>query len=276
MDMKSWIFSVLLLATSAEAFTQKGLEMGGWIGAAHYFGDLNNLYRLNEPGLAFGLTGRYNFDSRISARLQLNYLRIGGTDALSRNAFDLRRNLNFYSNLIEIAPVIEFNFFPLKHGSKEDFITPYMYAGISVFHFNPKTDFNGEAVSLRELGTEGQLPGQEYNEISSAWLIGGGLKLDLSYSWSLNFDLGYRATKTDYLDDVSGFYPDYTELLINRGDLAVQLSDRSVADDDFPKIGTPGTQRGDHKDHDAYISFGLNLIYYFGKLRCPDISYPGR
>ncbi len=276
MDFRKWIIASLLLIASFDLFSQKGLELGGWVGAAHYFGDLNNLYRLNEPGLAFGLTGRYNFDSRISARLQINYLRVGGSDVFSQNAFDLRRNLDFFSNLIEVAPVMEFNFFPLKHGSKEDFITPYMYAGISVFHFNPKTHFNGEVVSLRELGTEGQLPGQEYNEISSAWLIGGGLKVDISYSWSLNFDIGYRATKTDYLDDVSGFYPDYTELLINRGDLAVQLSDRSVANSDFAKIGTPGMQRGDHKDHDAYISFGLNLIYYFGRLRCPDISYPGR
>lgn len=254
--------------------SQIGYEAGGWIGAAHYFGDLNNLYRVNEPGLAGGLIGRYNFDTRLSLRMQLNYLRVRGSDAKSTNAFDLRRNLSFYSNIIEVAPAIEFNFFSLKHGSKDEYITPYMYVGFSVFHFSPKAELNGQTYSLRELGTEGQLPGQEYNEIGTSWLIGGGVKFDLNYYWSVNIDLGYRATNTDYLDDVSGFYPDYNELRINRGDIAVALADRSVANVDQQKIGVTGTQRGDSREKDAYISLGINLVYYFGKLRCPEISTP--
>lgn len=271
-SLKIFLFSGLLLPVVL--FSQKGYEIGGWLGAAHYFGDLNNLYRINEPGLAGGLTGRYNFDSRLSLKMQLNFLRIRGKDSKSTNAFDLRRNLSFYSNVIEIAPAIEFNFFSLKHGSRDDYITPYMYAGFSVFHFSPRAELNGQTYSLRELGTEGQLPGQEYNEITTAWLIGGGVKLDLSYRWSLNFDLGYRLANTDYLDDVSGFYPDYNELRIIHGDIAVALADRSVANIDQQKIGTTGTQRGDARENDAFISLGINLMYYFGKLRCPDLSTP--
>lgn len=271
----SKIATLLLLFLSInKSQSQKGLEIGPWVGIAHYFGDLNNLYRLNEPDLALGLTGRYNFDSRLSAKLQLNFIKLKGNDKYSNNAFDLRRNLSFFSNVIEIAPSLEFNFFSLIHGSKEHYISPYMYAGFSIFHFQPKTNFNGESVSLRELGTEGQIPGQEYNEISSAWLIGGGIKFDLNASWSLNIDLGYRLAATDYLDDVSGFYPDYTELLINRSQLAVDLSDRSMELNGQSKIGTPGTQRGDQKESDSFATLGVNLIYYFGKLRCPPISYP--
>lgn len=206
--------------------------------------------------------------------MQINYLQIKGDDQYSKNAFDLRRNLNFFSNIIEIAPAIEFNFFTLKHGSKDQFITPYMFGGFSVFHYNPKTDYNGETYALREMGTEGQLPGQEYNEISTAWLIGGGVKWDVSHTWSVNIDLGYRATNTDYLDDVSSFFPDYTELRINRGDIAVELADRSIVTPDQQKIGITGTQRGDSKESDAFLSLGINLVYYFGKLRCPDISTP--
>jgi len=254
---------------------QKGLELGAWLGASHYFGDLNNLYAINEPGLAFGLTGRYNFDTRLSTRLQLNYHRIAGDDVHSRNAFDQRRNLRFYSDVIEIAPCVEFNFFPLVHGSKEQFASPYVYVGLSVFHYNPKATLQGETYALRDFGTEGQLPGQEYNEISSAWLLGFGIKVDISYSWSLNIDLGYRMTRTDFLDDVSGYYPDYTELAINRDPIAVALADRSIPDPDKPAIGIPGSQRGDHNENDQFVSLGVNLVYYFGKLRCPPISYPG-
>ncbi|MBK6545330.1 MAG: outer membrane beta-barrel protein [Saprospiraceae bacterium] len=274
MQFKILIYSSLFLFLPLLSTSQKGFELGAWLGAAHYFGDLNNLYRLNEPGVAGGLIGRYNYNTRVSTRLQLNYMRIRGNDSKSSNAFDLRRNLSFFSDIIEVAPSMEFNFFTLKHGSKDNYITPYMYAGFSVFYFSPKTHYNGELISLRTLGTEGQIPGQEYNEISTSWLIGGGVKMDVSANWSINVDLGYRAARTDFLDDVSGFYPDYTELRANRGDLAVELSDRSIAGTDQSKIGVSGSQRGDSKEKDAFVSFGINLLYYFGRLRCPEISTP--
>lgn len=272
-----WTYMIIALCCSTNStaiMAQKGVELGPWVGTSHYFGDLNNLYGIHEPGIAFGFTSRYNFDTRVSARLQLNYHRIAGNDIHSRNAFDLRRNLNFRSDVFEIAPCFEFNFFPLIHGSKEHFASPYLYAGFSIFHYAPKTDYQGETYSLRELGTEGQLPGQEYNEIGSAWLLGGGVKIDIGPAWSLNIDLGYRMTRTDYLDDVSTYYPDYTELAINRGPVAVALADRSVPDPALPEIGITGSQRGDHNEKDQFVSFGVNLIYYFGKLRCPDLSYP--
>lgn len=274
MVKRSCFYSIVILFSPLILKAQKGFEVGAWAGVAHYFGDLNNLYRINEPGLAGGLIGRYNYDTRLSTRLQLNYLRIRGNDSKSSNAFDLRRNLSFYSNIIEIAPAMEINFLTLKHGSRDNFISPYMYAGFSVFYFSPKAKYNGQTISLRALGTEGQLPGQEYKEISSSWLIGGGVKMDLNAIWSINVDLGYRAAATDYLDDVSGFYPDYTELANNRGLLAVDLSDRSVAGPDVQKIGLSGTQRGDSKESDAFLSLGINLVYYFGKLRCPALSTP--
>ncbi len=273
MPLRKFLLNVILWLPLV-ASSQKGFEVGVWAGSAQYFGDLNNLYRLNEPGLAAGVLGRYNYNTRISTKLQLNYLRLRANDSKSTNAFDLRRNLSFFSNVIEIAPSMEFNFFNLKHGSRDEHLTPYLMGGFSVFYFSPKTNYQGEVYSLRELGTEGQVPGQEYNEISTAWLVGGGVKFDLNAIWSINIELAYRKTRTDFLDDVSGFYPDYVELQNNRGDIAVQLADRSVATTDFPKIGQSGTQRGDSNDKDAFASLGINLVYYFGKLRCPDLSTP--
>ncbi|MDQ3142984.1 MAG: DUF6089 family protein [Bacteroidota bacterium] len=265
---------VIVCGGYKQVISQKGAEAGIWIGAAHYFGDLNNLYRLNEPGLAIGTTLRYNFNTRLSARIQFNYFRLRAHDTKSSNAFDVRRNLNFFSDNFEAAPSLEFNFFTYRHGSDDAFITPYMFAGLSFFHFKPKTEYQNEIVSLRELGTEGQLPGSEYASISGAWLIGGGVKLDLSYRWSLNFDLGYRSSFTDYLDDVSTVYPNASELLSAHGPIAVELSDRSIPGLNNEKMGKPGFQRGDSNDKDAYVTFGVNLVYFFGRLPCPPISIP--
>lgn len=266
--------NILFVTTIDRIYSQRGLELGAWIGTAQYFGDLNNLYRMNEPGLAAGGIGRYNFNNRTSVRAQLNYERIRASDSKSSNNYDHRRNLSFYSNIIEVAPALEFNFFHYKHGSRTEFYTPYLYCGYSFFYFNPKTKINNQIVSLRELGTEGQLIGQEYYSISGAWLIGSGLKFDLNYRWSINVDIGYRAAATDFLDDVSGVYPNYSELKSTRGDLAVLLADRSLPDENNVKLGISGHQRGDARDRDAFMTIGINLVYFFGKLRCPEISDP--
>lgn len=265
---------LVIILSMSYANAQRGMEAGFWLGGAHYFGDLNNLYRLNEPGLAGGATARFNFNHRLSVRGQLNYARVRAHDNKSTNAFDLRRNLSFYSNILEFAPAVEINFFKYHHGTKEKGFTPYLYGGYSFFYFNPKTKLDAKTYSLRELGTEGQLVGQEYYTIAGAWLIGGGIKFDLNYRWSINVDLGYRATTTDYLDDVHGVYPDYSELLSARGNIAVLLADRSVPDESNIKMGTEGYQRGDSRDKDTYVTCGVNLIYFFGRLKCPPLSYP--
>ncbi len=262
------------LALHQDLLAQKGVEVGTWAGSAFYFGDLNNLYRFNEPGLCGGLIGRYNFNSRLSARVQLNYLRLRASDEKSNNSYDRRRNLSFFSDLFELAPALELNFFTFTHGSKDQFVTPYMYGGFSVFQFNPKTKYLGKVYALRNLGTEGQVVGEEYNAITTAWLVGGGVKLDLNYRWSLNFDIGYRNASNDYIDDVSKVYPNYTELAKVRGPIAVALADRSIPDANNEKMGKTGFQRGNSKDHDAYLSAGINLVYFFGRLNCPQISVP--
>jgi hypothetical protein len=76
------------------------------------------------------------------------------------------------------------------------------------------------------------------------------------------------------LDDVSTTYPDREDLLRDRGEIAVALSDRSVEIDGFDgsTIGEPGTQRGNSNTNDSYIMFGVGILYYFGDLKCPTPS----
>jgi hypothetical protein len=90
---------------------QKGYELGGWVGGAVYYGDLNTTLWPRKPGLAAGLTARYNFNTRVSLRSSLNFGRIAGDDALSDNNFERNRNLSFRSNIFDLTSGIEFNFF---------------------------------------------------------------------------------------------------------------------------------------------------------------------
>jgi len=251
----------------------QGLEVGPWAGASFYLGDLNTNWRLNRPNLAGGFAARYNFNNRIAVRASLNYGQIEAYDSDSNNPFERIRNLSFQSDIFEGTGQIEFNFLPYVHGSQEYFFTPYVFAGISVFNYQPMAETDdGELVSLRELGTEGQLRGQEYLTLSSALAYGIGIKWDINFEWSLDVFLSARNTNTDYLDDVSTIYPDQSDLLRTRGPVALELYDRSLPEGDLGTRDREGEQRGDDTSKDNYFFVGLGINYYFGDVRCPRVN----
>ena len=260
---------LIVLCASIAFFVraQKGLELGGWIGSSHYFGDLKTEFSLNEPGLAIGLAGRYNFNERISAKASLNLGHLRGDDSDSNNTFERERNLSFKSAIVDLSSQLEFNFLPYVHGSSDDFFTPYIFAGLSGFSFSPRTDLNGTTYSLRHFGTEGQPIGEEYGKFSLAINFGLGVKWDINVDWSMNIEVGMRATSTDYIDDVSTIYPDLDLLASTRGQTAADLSNRSIV----PGVGVTGRQRGNSANNDNYVFVGVGIMRYFGQLPCPKI-----
>lgn len=251
---------------------QQGWEAGGWLGTAFYLGDLNTNFDFTRPGPAGGIIARYNFNKRLAFKASANYLQVSADDATSSNPFERARNLNFQSDIFDGTFQFEFNFLSFKHGDKDEFFSPYLFAGFNIFHFNPKTEYQGEMVELRPLGTEGQFRGEEYYSVSGGLAYGFGFKLSLSYEWSLNFELNARSLFTDYLDDVSTVYPDKRELEKLRGPVAVALSDRSgeLGSEINGQIGRRGTQRGNSTNNDTFITLGVGLLYYFGDVRCPE------
>ena len=264
-----------LTPTASAQLEMKGLEIGPWVGASFYLGDLNTDFRLNRPNVAGGFMARYNFNHRLSARISANYGRIEAYDSDSNNPFELNRNLSFQNDILDGTAQFEFNFLPYFHGHKEYNFTPYAFAGISVFRHAPKTVAdNGTTVDLRELNTEGQLRGDTYLTISSALAYGIGFRWDLTYELSMDLSLGVRNAGTDYLDDVSTVYPDVSDLRRSNGQLAVDLSDRSLMlDAEGNRIDRQGEQRGDDTQNDRYIFAGIGINYYFGDVRCPDYGH---
>lgn len=257
-----------LLFFAQNAAGQQGWEVGGWAGVSNYFGDLNTEWRVNRPGPAGGAVARYNFNDRLCVRLGLNYGKISADDADSKNVYQQRRNLSFKSNVFDVSASGEFNFLPYIHGDRDYYYTPYMMAGFTIFRYNPKAKYEGKWEELRPLGTEGQFRGDEYGAFAGAINYGVGLKMDITYRLSFNVELGVRNVWTDYIDDVSGNYPDLEDLRSIRGDLAIALSDRS----EVPKVGLPGRQRGNAKKNDFYAFLGGGLFYYFGDIRCPAVG----
>ena len=141
----NWCFLIpMLWLNSIPLFSQQGLELGGWIGASYYFGDLNTQFDLMHPGPGAGIIGRYNFNTRLCFKLSANYGFIRADDVHSQNAYERRRNINFRSHIGDFSSQLEFNFFPYIHGSQDKNYTPYLFAGFSGFYYNPYAVYNGE------------------------------------------------------------------------------------------------------------------------------------
>lgn len=265
--MKRYLFFLFLLTLGLQADAQK-YEVGGWVGTSMYFGDLNPHFGFKSPGLAGGLIGRINFNPRVSIKGGLNYFRLSADDADSDFPWQQARNLSFKSGVLDGTVQLEFNFLEYIHGDPNAYYTPYIFGGMSMYHFNPKAVLNGETVALQPLGTEGQARNSEYTRTQLAFAYGGGFKFDLNASWSVNVELSARLLFTDYLDDVSGEYPDFDDLEDRRGELAPLLSDRSGEINEFP-VGEPGRQRGDTRGRDHITTFGIGLVYNFASVKCP-------
>lgn len=271
--MKKIVFLFIAFCSFLTVDAQRGFEAGGYVGGAHYFGDLNTNFGLKRPGLSAGVLGRYNFNNRVCFKLSANYGRVSAFDSDSDNSYEQARNLSFFSNVFDGSASLEFNFLPYTHGSTDEFFTPYIFGGFSIINYDPKAELNGETYKLRDFGTEGQFQGEEYYSVTGGVNFGFGFKFDLSYEWSINIELGTRYLFSDYLDDVSTVFPDMDDLRALNGETAVLLSDRSVEIDDLEApIGGAGRQRGNSDNNDSYAILGIGLVYYFGDIRCPEYS----
>lgn len=267
---KQTFYSIFIIAMILGIFhnglsAQKGQEVGGYIGAAHYFGDLNTDYSLNNPGPAFGLVVRQNFNERVSLTSSLNYSRLSASDADAQNNFERTRNLSFFSNTYDASLSLEFNFFTYIHGDRRYYYTPYASMGVTVVKFNPRAELDGTTYDLKDFNTEGQ---DGYGTVSPGLAFAVGFKWDLSYRWSFNAGIKARRLSTDYLDDVSTEYPDLNGLQGGPNGLSAQLSDRSGLDG----FATPGKQRGNSLNNDSYVIVHISVVRFFTQLECPKVS----
>ena len=306
------IIGGLLLASAYDSYGQKYnpanryFSIGGCINAMNYIGDLDPGPSFVSPGIKFtrynfGVTALYRVKPRVSFRGTISWGRIAGSDEKNSNYAEKNinrkyRNLSFRNDIIEVKADVVIDLFENrgKYNKRVDY-TPYLFLGIAYFHHNPKAQTaDGSWVSLRDLSTEGQgLEGgpKKYSLNQIALPIGVGFRYKLAKHLDLAFEIGWRFTTTDYIDDVGGDYFDKEKLRAAKGNLAVTMSDRSAegyAKDqgirDKATLGTDangnvairgygsaGDQRGDRKGRkDVYIITGFHLTYIIpAKVICP-------
>ena len=254
-------------------------EFGIMIGGSTYKGELSaHTFNTDFVHPAFGAFYRHNWDRRWSWKVEINYGKISGDDALSKVAWERDRNLSFESTILELSPQIEFNFFPYETGHPDFPFTPYFFTGISVFKFNPQAYYGNNLIDLQPLGTEGQggNGSSKYNLVAIAIPIGGGFKFNVG-RFGIGVEVGARRSYSDYIDDVSTTYPDPVALRASNGNLAVIMSNRSFSSRDT-SLNQPVfnyKQRGNSQDKDWYV-FGGITIYFRLTSVLKDICRPFR
>jgi hypothetical protein len=274
-------------------------SVGATVSSINYFGDLapkshiaSTKLRFTKPAL--GITGMYRVGPQSSFRSSFMWGRLKADDFRSdiegeNSKYRHVRNLHFRNDVKELS--VEYIFDLTMH--QRTFISrpqlvPYLFAGIAIFHHNPRAKVPevdayhyeignaepiaendpryagvspGEWISLRPLGTEGQYVEGSGVDPYSNWQIavpfGAGVRYRLSRYFDLSFEIAYRQTFTDYLDDVSGLYVDPEAFGTGpEANLSRLMADRSKE----PVGAVSGTNRDL-----VYIQENINSTHLYGQ-----------
>ncbi len=243
----------------------KGTWLGLFVGKMNYQGDLNpSSFKFTNSKTTAAVTIRQSVNRWLSLK---GGIAIGSLEAADRYNRDYLkpRNLSFYTTIKEASFSIETSLLDLSTAH----FTPYIYGGVSLYHFNPWAyDNSGKKVFLQPLSTEGQglsqFPKQKPYKLTQLALgFGGGARYAINDNMNIGVEFSQRKTFTDYLDDVSSMYVDYNTLLQAKGQKSVEMAFRG---DELPggqSYPGHGEQRGTPSEMDWYYFFGINFEIKF-------------
>ncbi len=247
--MKRILF-IVLLAFSLDAGAQYQWDYGIKLGAANYLGDIGGKelerrdfvvdMHLRQTRWAIGGYGRYKFSKRFSVAANLDYMRIEDADKFTTYAPRRARNLHFRNDMAELALRGEYTLWYDNDVGNRGFYNPdfklYVFGGVAAYYSNPKArlvydgtnmedpgdkvvgDYvNNTWYALRNLRTEGAT----YSAVGVAIPLGIGFYFTHNKTWRFGWEMSWRTTFSDYLDDVSTRY--YQPNPKNPDDMALAL-----------------------------------------------------
>jgi hypothetical protein len=275
--LASFLFSGALSSQAQDVH----LFVGG--GIMNYQGDLQpRRLTLSQAKPYVTVGGYYELTEKLWIRAGIVAGKVTASDSVAK--LNQVRNLSFSSQVIEFHLGAEYDIL----NSYEHLLTPYIFASVAGFHFNPYTqDINKNKVYLQPLGTEGQgfFQGRKkYGLTQLSVPFGGGIKIAVSENIQVRLEAVLRKLFTDYLDDVSTFYVNQANLLSNNGQQAVDLAFRSDEINPLLQYPNEGNIRGNPKSKDFYYTGGVSVSFRLqgnpnrgkpgkGKLGCPVNVY---
>jgi hypothetical protein len=289
--MKKIITTTFAICLATLGFSQYKWDFGANIGASNYLGEIGGKektrrdfildLKLSQTRSALGGFARYKLNPDMYIRYSLGWDRISGADRFSTNPGRVGRNLSFRNDILEASITGQYMFYDVAdlgrtYRYRNDF-KAYIFTGVTGFMHDPKALYNGSWVDLQPLHTEGQgivaSAPKPYSKYQIAVPAGIGFFFTMSKVYRIGWELNWRTTFTDYLDDVSTVYADPAVLesatavaLANRNPELSYTDNVTLPD---PNNYTPhyeGTEykypkRGDPKHNDSYLTTTINMSY---------------
>ena len=229
------LFIAITICELSHGQTRLGAFVGG--GTFWYQGDLQEsaipvaqtMSWSGNAGLWLQLGKRWN--------LELNYTigSISGDDQYADSPAKQARSLKFTSIVHQVSLRSAYEFL-----RRDKFpASPYLSVGIGALNFGPERD----GTALQPLQTEGV----SYKNWTLAFPLGLGVKWMIRKNWAMKLEANYHFTLSDYLDDVSGAYPE----------------------DEVPFYTDPGDvsdsreSRGNPSQKDGIWDINLGVMYFF-------------
>jgi hypothetical protein len=209
-------------------------ELGVFIGASNYVGDIGTDQYIDPNSPAFGILYKWNTTDRYSFRGGIIFTNLVETEYNNNDLSRFRRSYKLNNSIQEATAGIEVNFKEFNlHKERIDF-TPYIFYGLTYFRFKqyfltPNGPF--EPPTVNEYGKDEKL----------AIPITLGFKLNPNPLFVLGFEIGARYTLTDNLD---GSNPE----------------NQYAANNDY--------KFGNISNNDWYIFTGFTISFTFGDLPC--------
>jgi hypothetical protein len=268
--MKKISVILLLLIPALSLKSQWLWDYGVRLGASNYLGDIGGKEKTRRDFIADmklaktrwdgGIFVRYKLQPKLSLKMAFDYVRIEGDDKLSTNPGRMYRNFNFKNDLLDLALTGEFFFYEdpdlgNTYRYRNSF-RAYIFGGVGGFYSNPKTIYNKEWVTLREYDIEGY----DYKSILLNIPMGAGFYFTFDKKHRIGFEMNYRKTFSDYLDDISGNYPDANPGLA-KDDFYIRSKELPPDDAGAYVSHDWGMKRGDKTHKDAYMTMSLSYSY---------------
>ncbi|MDX9883892.1 MAG: DUF6089 family protein [Prolixibacteraceae bacterium] len=286
--MKKLLIAVSLFMIINGAKSQKTADVGIWGGTGTSFGDMTQTDLGSSLGFNYGAFVRYNFNPRVSARLQLMNGSIKGEGEFDSNPWVFGPK-----NMTSLSLMGEVNFFKYLLGRKETPFTTYLLGGIGIGMYPYDCNYMRMKLGVRRYNmfleridddyvaldpVVGYLDDlvividerldENYSENIMALQIpfGFGVKFNLNEKMGIGFELlvnRYFSDKIDNLDDPRKYY-------------TVEMPP-SV---DVDGVRTPGVyqlqgfnDKWHNNDYTAYLGLHLTYKINLSKKACPVYEY---
>ena len=241
--MKKYFICLIIPFITNTTFCQF-IEPGVSIGINSSSGDLNRGYSPFPGAIGFEVFNRFNMSPHQSFKFSYKRGSITGKEKIN-DALSLNRNMWFKSKVSEISGKVEYNFLDYFDEIERENFTPYLFFGIG-------------ATILKKVEERSNKLGGKNRDFFANIPFGVGFKYLINKQFSLSFEIEFKKTFYDFLDNTSGANTSNINNVIYKPNTSV----------------VKNYQYGSGNNNDFYYFTGISISYIFYKIPCPKDSAP--